>query len=80
LENFCLFGAPHVAIVTTDRALGTYGAVDCGAYVANFALAARSLGVAVIAQAALAAYPAFWREQLDLSEDRLVVCGIFVRL
>jgi nitroreductase len=59
LENFRFFGAPHVAIVATDRALGTYGAVDCGAYVANFALAARSLGVAVIAQAAIAAYPAF---------------------
>jgi proline dehydrogenase len=26
-ENFRLFGAPHVAIVTTDAALGTYGAV-----------------------------------------------------
>ena len=76
LENFRFFGAPHVAIVSTDQTLGTYGAVDCGAYVANFALAARSLGVAAIAQAALAAYPAFWRKQLGLSEDRLVVCGI----
>jgi hypothetical protein len=26
--------------VTSDEALGTYGAVDCGAYVANFLLAA----------------------------------------
>jgi nitroreductase len=75
-ENFRFFGAPHVGIVTTDRALGTYGAVDCGAYVANFTLAAQSLGVSAIAQAALAAYPAFWREQLGLSEDRMVVCGI----
>jgi nitroreductase len=76
LENFRLFGAPHVAIVTTDRMLGAYGAVDCGAYIANFALAARALGVAAIAQAALAAYPAFWRKHLCLGEDRLVVCGI----
>src|SRR5881398_621180 len=30
LENFRLFGAPHVAVVTTDEALGVYGAVDCG--------------------------------------------------
>jgi nitroreductase len=76
LENFRLFGAPHVAIITTDRELGIYGAVDCGAYVANFTLAARSLGVAAIAQAALAAYPEFWREHLNLSDERLVVCGI----
>ena len=46
LENFRFFGAPHVAVVSTAEALGIYGAIDCGAYVANFMLAARSLGVA----------------------------------
>lgn len=76
LENFRFFGAPHVAIVSSGRELGTYGAIDCGAYVANFALAAHSVGIASIAQAALAAYPDFWREHLVLAEDRLVVCGI----
>ncbi|SDP26494.1 nitroreductase [Afipia sp. GAS231] len=76
LENFRFFGAPHVAIVSTDRKLGTYGAIDCGAYVANFALAAHSVGIASIAQAALAAYPDFWREHLELGEDRRIVCGI----
>jgi nitroreductase len=76
LENFRFFGAPHVAIVSTDQSLGTYGAIDCGAYVANFALAAHSVGIASIAQAALAAYPDFWREHLELGEDRRIVCGI----
>jgi nitroreductase len=61
MENFRLFGAPHVAIVTSDEALGTYGILDCGAYVANFTLAARSVGVATIAQAALAAHAPFIR-------------------
>ena len=54
MKNFELFGAPHVAIITTDEALGTYGAVDCGLYVNSFLLAAQSLGVATIPQAALA--------------------------
>jgi nitroreductase len=76
LENFRFFGAPHVALITTPRSLGVYGVLDCGAYVSNFALAARSLGVSSIAQAALAAYPAFWRERLALPVDRQVVCGI----
>ncbi len=76
LENFRFFGAPHVAIVTTDAKLGVYGAIDCGAWVSTFMLAARAFGVASIAQAALAAYPAFWRERLGLGADRLVVCGI----
>ena len=76
LENFRLFGAPHVAIVTTEEALGVYGAVDCGAYVSNFMLAARSLGVAAIAQAALASWPSVVRETLELPANRRVVCGI----
>lgn len=76
MENFNLFGAPHVAIVTSDEALGTYGAVDCGGYVANFLLAACSLGVATVPQAALASHPAFIRSHFGLGPDRLVVCGI----
>lgn len=76
LENFRFFGAPHAAIVTTEATLGVYGALDCAAYTANFMLAAHSLGVASIAQAALAAHPRFIREYFGLPENRLVVCGI----
>lgn len=75
-ENFRFFGAPHVAIIHTDEALGVYGAVDCGAYVANFMLAAQSLGVASIAQAALARYPQVIREFFGLAPERRIVCGI----
>lgn len=75
-ENFRLFGAPHAAIVTSDEALGVYGAIDCGAYVANFLLAAASLGLATIPQAALASRSALLRGFFGLGEDRRVVCGI----
>ncbi|HEY4041057.1 MAG TPA: nitroreductase family protein [Rhodopila sp.] len=75
-ENFRLFGAPHVCIVTTDEALGLYGAVDCGAFVSNFMLAAQSLGVASIAQAALASQSQFLRAHFNIDETRRVVCGI----
>jgi nitroreductase len=75
-ENLRLFGAPHVAIVTSPEALGVYGAIDCGAYVSNFMLAARSLGIASIAQASLAYRPRLVREHFRLPPDRLVVCGI----
>jgi len=76
MENYRLFGAPHAMIVTTEEALGVYGVLDCGAWVNNFMLAARSLGVASIAQAALAAHPKFLREYFGLPEDRQVVCGM----
>lgn len=75
-ENYGLFGAPHVAIVTTDAELGTYGAVDCGGYIACFLLAAASVGVATVAQAALAARPQRVRDFFELGDDRRVVCGI----
>lgn len=76
LENFRLFGAPHVAIITTDEALDVYGAVDCGGYVANFMLAAQSLGVATVAQGALARYAPFVRAHFGIPDDRRMVCGI----
>lgn len=76
MENYRLFGAPHAMIVTTDEALGVYGVLDCGAWVNNFMLAARSLGVASIAQAALAAHPKFMRGFFGIGEDRRIVCGM----
>ena len=76
LENFRFFGAPHVAILTTDESLGAYGMLDCGLYIQTFMLAARSLGIDSIAQAALASYPAFIRQFFDLPSDRKLVCGI----
>ena len=76
LENFKLFGAPHVAIVTTEEKLGIYGLLDCGLYVQTFMLAACSLGVGIIAQAALASYPDLIRAHFSLPPERKVVCGI----
>ena len=76
LENYNFFGAPHVAIVHTDEALGIYGAIDCGAYVGNFMLAAQALGLGSIAQAALARRSGLIRRHFKLGDDRRVVCGI----
>lgn len=76
LRNFEFFGAPHVAIITTDADLGVYGAIDCGLYVNAFMLAAESLGLGTCAQAAIAQVTPAVREQLALPDDRLVVCGI----
>ncbi|MFZ5738985.1 MAG: nitroreductase [Pseudomonadota bacterium] len=76
LQNFSFFGAPHVAIITTDEALGVYGAVDCGGYVTSFMLAAQALGVATVPQAALAFHAGVVRKHFGLGDDRRVVCGI----
>jgi nitroreductase len=76
LENFRFFGAPHVAIITSEEALGVYGAIDCGGYVSNFMLAAQAAGLGTIPQAALAGHADVVRKHLGVGEDRRVVCGI----
>ena len=76
LENYNFFGAPHVAIIHSTEALGIYGAIDCGAYVGNFMLAAQALGLGTIPQAALARHSGLIHKQFGLGDDRRVVCGI----
>ncbi len=76
LENFRFFGAPHVAVISTPTSLGTYGAVDCGGYVATLLTAARSLGLASIAQAAIAMYSDVVHEHLGIPADRDIVCAV----
>lgn len=75
-ENFRFFGAPHLAVVSSEALLGTHGVMDCGAWVSNFMLAATTEGVATIAQAAVASWPDILREHLAIPADRRIVCGI----
>jgi nitroreductase len=75
-ENFTFFGAPHTAVITTPRELGTYGAVDCGLYIATFLYAAESYGLGAIAQAAIAGHSPFVREYLRIPDDHLLLCGL----
>jgi nitroreductase len=76
MENFRLFGAPHVLIVSSCRQLGVYGAVDTGGFIGNFMLVAHSFGIASIAQGAIAVYGRFIHEYFNIAADRDVICGI----
>ncbi|MCX7564771.1 nitroreductase [Sulfitobacter sp. F26169L] len=76
LRNFCFFDAPHVAIIHSPAQLGPYGAMDSGGFVTAFTLAATALGVATIAQAAIAAHAPLLKQQLSIADDRLILCAI----
>jgi len=76
MENFNLFGAPHVAIITAPKELGPYGLLDCGAFITALTLAAQARGIASIPQAAVAAHAPFVRAHFDLPGDRDVVCAV----
>lgn len=75
-ENYRLFGAPHVAIITTEADLGTYGAVDCGIYLGNLMALMQAHGIATIAQGALPRFSPFIREFFAIPEPRKVLCGL----
>lgn len=76
MENYRFFGAPHVAVITSPVELGAYGLLDCGAFVTAFMLAAEALGVASIAQAAIAGYSDQVRAHFNIPADRNVVCVV----
>jgi nitroreductase len=76
MRNFALFDAPHVAILTSPRALGPYGAMDSGGFVLAFTLAARALGIDSIPQAAVANHAAFVRNYFGINDDRMMLCAI----
>lgn len=75
LENFRLFGAPHMLLITSERDLGVYGAIDCGLYMGSLLLAAQSLGLGMIPQAALATYAPLMREYFKIPDNRMIVVG-----
>lgn len=75
-ENFRLFGAPHVAIVTMAADLGPYAAVDCGGFIASFLLAAHAHGIATTPQGALARHARFVRSHFGIGDDRKMICAI----
>lgn len=71
-ENQRLFGAPHALLIHSNRELGTYGAVDFGVHLL---LAAQSLGLGIVPQAALARHSGLIRRHFDVPDDRLFIVG-----
>lgn len=75
-QNYRFYGAPHVAVITSEADLGGYGYLDCGGYIANFMLAAAASGVATIAQGLTARRSDVIREHFSLPPTRRVLCSI----
>ena len=76
MENFRFFGAPHVAIITTEAELGPYGAMDTGGFISVFTLVARAKGIATVAQASVTGYAPIIRKHFEIPENRLIQTAI----
>jgi nitroreductase len=75
-HNYTFFGAPCVMLFTIDEDMGTGSWLDYGMFLQNIMIMARSLGLDTCPQAALANYPDIIRQQLGISEQQVVICGI----
>lgn len=74
--NYRCFGAPVALIIHLDRHLEKGSWLDTGFFIQNILLAATAQGLATCPQAALAEYPDRVRNLLQLSDSRVIVCGI----
>lgn len=75
-ENYTLFGAPHVAVITCPKELGPYGVLDCGGFITAFCLSAIAQGIGTVPQAALSLFSDTVRAHFDIPEDRNVLAAI----
>lgn len=75
-RNFDFFGAPHAAIISVPRSLGSYGAIDCGLFTQTFLLAAQAHGIQAIAQGAITSFASVLHEALSIPSNHDVVVSI----
>ena len=76
MKNYRFFGAPHVAIVTSEADLGPYGSMDCGGFIAAFTLMAQAKGIATVVQASVTGYAPTIRKHFEIPDNRLVQTAI----
>lgn len=76
LRNFACFDAPHLAVVSVERALGTYAYVDVGVWLGYLLAAAQARGIATCPMASIATYPDVLRQQLDIPASQTILFGI----
>jgi nitroreductase len=73
LENFRFFGAPHLAVITSEASLGERGVFDAGIYLGFFLLAAQALQIAAVPQAAVSHYTDLLRRAFGIpAESRII--------
>jgi len=75
-RNFCFFDAPVGLIFTIDRILERGSWLDYGMFLQNIMVAARGQGLDTCPQAAFARFHRIIKEELDLPDEEMVVCGM----
>ena len=78
LRNWEFFRAPLAGVVCMHRDLDYVDAVGVGMFLQTLLLALTARGLGTCVQVSIAGYPEVVREQLDISEDMRVLCGLAI--
>lgn len=75
-KNYNAFDAPVIVYLFLDRSLACGSLIDIGLFIQTFALAATDEGLATCIEASLAQYPQIVKEELQISDEKQLICGI----
>jgi nitroreductase len=75
-ENFRLFGAPAVAVLSVPRTSERGNFLDAGQFLSFLMLALRAEGYESVPMFSVATQPAALRSTLGIPEDRAIVCAL----
>jgi nitroreductase len=75
-ENYRAFGAPTVLYFFVDSTLEKGSYLDYGMFLQSIMLVATELGLGSCPMASLAEYPSIVKKELNIGEDKILLCGI----
>ena len=75
-KNYAFFDAPVGLFFTIDRILGQGSWLDYGMFLQNVMLAAKARGLDTCPQAAFCKYHRIIARHLEISDQRILVCGM----
>lgn len=75
-QNYISFGAPVTFYFFLDNSLKKGSFLDCGILMQTIALTATQMGLASCMLASLAQYPHIVREELNISDNKMLICGL----
>lgn len=75
-RNYSFFDAPVGLIFTVNRVMRQGSLLDCGMFMQNIMIAARTHGLSTCPQAAFMKYHKIISAELDFAADEMLVCGM----